>query len=83
MKQEEFIDEINFATKTLEVTTQELREAKSSLAFVLNTKDISSMMKIITYAMLSDEDTKNSIIFYAKKIKDKDLLEYLERFEDV
>jgi len=83
MKQEEFIDEINFATKTLEATIQELREAKSSLALVLNTKDISSMMKIITFTMLSDEDTKNSIKYYAKKLKDRDLLDFLERFEDV
>ncbi|WP_294964059.1 hypothetical protein [Sulfurimonas sp.] len=83
MKQEEFIDELNFATKTLEATIQELREAKSSLAFVLNIKDISSMMKIITYAMLSDEGTKSNIIYYAKKLKDRDLLDYLERFEDV
>ena len=83
MKQEEFIDEMNFATKKLEVAIQELREAKSSLAFVLNVKDISSMMKIITYAMLSDEDTKSNIIYYAKKLKDRDLLDYLERFEDV
>jgi hypothetical protein len=83
MMQEEFIDEINFAIKNLEVATQELKEAKSSLAFVFNAKDISSMMKIIIYAMLSDESTKSSIIHYAKKIKDKDLLDFLERFEDV
>ena len=79
----EAIEELNFTTNKMEVATKELQKANSSLSISGNIKDISSVLKIITYAMLSDENTKNSIIYFAKKIKDKDLLDFLERFEDV
>jgi len=83
MKREEWLGEVAYSMEKLDAATKELKEANSSFSLLANAKDITSMMKIITYAMLSHEETKDNIIYYAKKLKDKDLLTFLEKFEDV
>ena len=83
MKQEDFIDEINFAVKKMEVATQELKEARSTLGLGLEIKDILAALKIVSYGMLSDIETREAIKDMARITKDKNILKYIEGYEDV
>ncbi|WP_331775022.1 hypothetical protein [Sulfurospirillum sp. 1612] len=76
------IDEINFATAKMELAAQELKEARSSLGLAGEVKEMMAVLKIVAFAMLSDEDTKQQIKEIAKIAKDKNILDFVKKFDN-
>lgn len=73
------VDELNFAIQKAELLKEELKEARSLLAFGLEARQIAAVNRALFYAFVTDPVTKQEILNKAKSAND---LEVLKLFDD-
>ena len=78
---EDLLDELNFYVQQASAVAKELREARSLLGFSAEIRDMAAILKIISHVMLNDDETREEIKETAKKTKDANILDFVEKFE--
>lgn len=75
------IGELSYATQKAEILANELKEARSLLAFGLEARQITTVNRALLYGFITDPVARKDILDFAKMANDSEVVGFIENIK--